>query len=310
MSGELHPLVAESLERREELPALNELGPQGAREQLRSITADPGEPPVGAVSDRTIPGPTGEIPMRVYRPEGDGPVPTVVYFHGGGWVVGDLDTHDRPCRELCRTAGAVVVSVDYRLAPEHPFPAGVEDAYAATEWVAEHAEAVGGDGRLAVAGDSAGGNLAAVVSLMARDNDEPTIGHQVLLYPVIDDDVYDSTVEFSEGYGLDGSVGAWFDECYVPSEVHRANPLLYPMKACDHAGLPPATVITAGFDPLRDQGLAYADRLAEAGLSVTQENFPDMIHGFASMLQEPFDLDAAHDAYDLIAEDLEASFSG
>jgi len=309
MSGELHPLVEESLELRQELPSLNELGPEGAREQLRAITADPGEPAVGEVTEATVPGPTGEIPVRAYLPEGEPPFPTVAYFHGGGWVVGDLDTHDRTCRTLTDAAGCLVVSVDYRLAPENPFPAAVEDVYAATEWLGEHAGEFGGDpGRLAVAGDSAGANLAAVVSLMARDLGGPDVDHQVLVYPVVDDDVYESSRENREGFGLDGQVGRWFDGCYITSEVHRANPYLYPMKACDHSGLPPATVLTAEFDPLRDEGIAYAERLAEAGVRVTQRNYEGMIHGFFSMLQEPFDLDAAHDAMDVVADDLAESF--
>jgi len=309
MSGELHPLVEESLELRQELPKLNELGPEGAREQLGAITADPGEPAVGEVTDETIPGPAGAVPVRAYRPEGEPPFPTLAYFHGGGWVVGDLDTHDRTCRTLTNAADCLVVSVDYRLAPENPFPAAVEDAYAAAEWLAENADEFGGDpGRLAVAGDSAGANLAAVVSLMARDFGGPGIDHQVLVYPVVDDEVYESSRENAEGFGLDGEVGEWFDECYVASEVHRGNPYLYPMKARDHSGLPRATVLTAEFDPLRDEGIAYAERLAEAGVRVTQRNYEGMIHGFFSMLQEPFDLDAAHDAMDLVADDLAESF--
>ena len=309
MTGELHPKVEESLALREELPQLHELGPEGAREQVRAITGDPGEPPVDEVTDETIPGPAGEIPVRAYRPGGEGALPTVAYFHGGGWVVGDLDTHDRTCRTLANATGGLVVSVDYRLAPEHPFPAAVEDAYAATEWLGEHAGEFGGDtDRLAVAGDSAGGNLAAVVSLMARDRDGPMIDHQALVYPVVDDEVYESTRENAEGYGLDSAVGEWFDECYIQSEVHRGNRYLYPMNARDHAGLPAATVLTAEFDPLRDEGTAYAERLSAAGVRVNLENYEGMIHGFFSMLEEPFDLEAAHDAMDVIADDLAESF--
>ena len=309
MSGELHPKVEESLELREELPQLHELDAEGAREQLTAITADPGEPSVGEVTDATVPGPAGDIPVRAYRPEGEPPFPTLAYFHGGGWVVGDLDTHDRTCRTLTNAAGCLVVSVDYRLAPEHPFPAAVEDAYAATEWLGGNADEFGGDpGRLVVAGDSAGGNLAAVVALMARDRDGPDLGHQALVYPVVDDEVYESSRQNAEGYGLDASVGQWFDECYVTSEVHRGNPYLYPMKSRDHSELPPATVVTAEFDPLRDEGAAYAERLEAAGVPVTHENYEGMIHGFFSMLQEPFDLDSAHDAMDLIAGGLAESF--
>jgi len=223
--------------------------------------------------------------------------------------VGDLDSHDRPCRELTNATGCLVVSVDYRLAPEHPFPAAVEDCVAATRWLGEHAGELDGDPeRLAVAGDSAGANLAAVVALEARDRGAPEVAHQALVYPVVDDEVYDSSVENAEGYGLEADVGRWFDECYVGSEVHRANPYLYPMKACDHSGLPPATVLTAEFDPLRDEGIAYAERLSSAGVRVTRRTYEGMIHGFFSMLQEPFDLDAAHDAMALIADDLETSF--
>ena len=310
-AAEPHPQVQSILDLIEEADVLPlcQYPVEEARKVAREMRSEAEGPSLAAVTDRTVPGPDGDVPVRVYLPGDDGPYPATVYFHGGGWVIGGLDSHDLLCRHLAREADSVVVSVDYRLAPEDPFPAAVEDAYAAAEWLGENADEFGGDpGRLAVAGDSAGANLAAVVALMARDVGGPGVDHQVLVYPVVDDEVYESSRENAEGFGLDGEVGRWFDECYVQSEVHRANPYLYPMKACDHSGLPPATVLTAEFDPLRDEGIAYAERLAEAGVRVNQRNYEGMIHGFFSMLQEPFDLDAAHDAMGLVADDLAESF--
>jgi acetyl esterase len=276
-------------------------------EGLRS--GEPSES-VGDVTDRTIPGPDDEIPIRVYRPDAERPHPVVVYFHGGGWVVGSLDTHDPVCRHLTNAADCAVVSVDYRLAPEHPFPAATEDAVAAVEWVADEGEELGVDSdRLAVGGDSAGGNLAAVVSLVARNRHGPAIDRQVLIYPATSaSDDWPSTRENADGYFLTRSEMEWFGDQYFESDLHARNPYAFPLQACDHGGLPPATVVTAGLDPLRDEGVAYAEALADAGVDVTHRNYEGMIHGFASMLEEP-EVDPAHDAIAAIADDLRESFA-
>ncbi len=307
MDDDLHPLVQEVLERRTSLPTVDELEPEAARAQLRDLSADPGEPQVGTVHDTSVPGPAGAIPVRVYEPPGEGPSPTLAYFHGGGWVIGDRDTHDRLCRTLTLATDRLVVSVEYRLAPEHPFPAAVEDCWTVTTWLASHADEWGGDPtRLAIAGDSAGGNLAAVVALLARDRDGPTLDRQILLYPVVDDDPdrYESYEDFGHGYGLERSEMRWFVDHYLDSHVHRRNPYALPMNACTLADLAPATVITAGFDPLRDEAAAYAERLRADGVPVTYEDVGDVHHGFAGMLQEPFDLDRARETIELIATDL------
>jgi len=306
-ADELHPQAQALLDELDsaEMEPLHELSPQRARERAAAMRSG-GGPAVGAVEDRTLDGPGGDLPVRIYRPEGDGPAPTVVHFHGGGWVVGDLDGSEQFCRHLCLAADAVVVSVDYRLAPEHPFPAAVEDAVAATEWAADCQDDLGGADRgLAVAGDSAGGNLAAVAALVARDSDGPDIDHQALVYPVVSaGDDWDSYRENGEGYFLERESMAWFEGHYFDSEFHRRNPYAFPLAACDLSGLPPATVLTAGYDPLRDEGAAYADRLAADGVAVSHHNFDDVIHGFVGMLEPPMELDRAHDAVDVLGDAL------
>lgn len=244
--------------------------------------------PVAAVEDRSLPGPAGAVPGRVYTPGGVAkPAPGIVFFHGGGWVVGDLDTHDHLCRALANGAGAVVVSVAYRLAPEAPYPAAVEDCYAATCWVAEHGAEIGVDGtRIAVAGESAGGNLAAVVALMARDRGAPRLRHQVLLCPVADCDFdTESYRDNAEGYLLTRESMRWFWGHYVPDEARRRDAHVSPLRAETLAGLVPATVVTAEFDPLRDEGEAYAARLREAGVPATCTRHDGQIHGFVGLLR-------------------------
>jgi acetyl esterase len=209
----------------------------------------------------------------------------VVYLHGGGWTIGDLQTHDEPCRALAAGTGAVVVSVDYRLAPEHPFPAAVDDAYAAACFVAGSAEDLGVDAdRLVVAGDSAGGNLAAAVSLLARDRSGPTIALQVLIYPAVDFDFdsgrWPSLEENATGYFLHLETMRWFADCYGGTGLLAGDPSAAPIRATDHAGLPPAHVSVAGFDPLRDEGLGYAEALAGAGVPVTLCRHDAQVHGY------------------------------
>jgi acetyl esterase len=237
--------------------------------------------PVAAVADRLVPGPAGELPVRVYTPEGSRPFPIVVFFHGGGWVVGTLDTYDPLCRALAAVTPAVVVSVDYRLAPEHRWPAAVEDAYAATEWASRNAAALGGaQHRLAVAGDSAGGNLAAVVALGARDRGGPAIAFQLLVYPVLD--VAGGTAswqEYADGYHLTADGMRWYWDHYLGG-ADGAAPDASPLRAAFVGGLPPALVIGAEYDILRDEGEAYAARLAEAGVDATASRHAGVVHGF------------------------------
>ena len=240
-----------------------------------------------AVEDCVALGPGGDLPVRVYTPDGEAATRAgLVYFHGGGWVAGDLETMDRVCRNLAAGAGCVVVSVDYRRAPEHRFPAAADDAYAAVAWVAANAGVLGIDAaRIAVAGDSAGGNLAAVVSQMARDRGGPHVAFQLLIYPVIDHDlVTPSYVECADGYALTRDMMAWFWDQYVPDVAGRGNPYAAPLRAASLAGLPPAVIHVAGSDPLRDEGLAYGAALQAAGVPVEVRNFDTMIHGYLQMV--------------------------
>ncbi len=238
---------------------------------------------VARVQDRLIPGPRGSVPVRVYTPDGKGPFPVIVFLHGGGWILGNLDTHDDYCRSLSNRAGAVVVSVDYRLSPENRFPAPLEDCYAALQWSAAHAAEVGGDrARLAVAGDSAGGNLSAAVALMARDKGGPKLALQVLLYPATNDASDTASAhQNASGFGLSRDAMIYFWGNYLGKPSDGENPYASPLRAKDLGGLPRALVITAQFDPLRDDGMAYAARLSRAGVPVRCTNYLDMNHGFA-----------------------------
>jgi len=248
--------------------------------------------------------------VRVYRPDGAAvPAPVVVFFHGGGWVLGSIATHDATCRGLANRTGAVYVSVDYRLAPEHPYPAAPEDCYAATCWVADHAADLGVDpGRLAVAGDSAGGNLAAVVCQMARDRSGPAIAFQLLIYPVTDLDLdrWPSMEENADGPLLTREGMDWFARHYVGTLPFTGDPYAAPIRAADLSGLPPAYVATAGHDPLRDEGAGYAEALAAAGVTVGYDNFATMIHGFVGFADV---VPAAGEARDRIAAALAAGLA-
>ena len=267
-------------------PQLHEMSVAQARELILGMVALAGEPEsIARVENRTVPGSAGEIPVRIYTPVGTAPFPVLVYFHGGGWVIGNLDTHDGICRSLANRVGCLVVSVDYRLAPEHRFPAAPEDCYAATRWLAEHAGSLGGDkGRIAVGGDSAGGNLAAVVALMARDRGGPKLAFQLLVYPATDTDFETRSYrENSEGYFLTRADMVWFWNHYAPRDEDRRNPYAAPLRAASLRGLPPALVITAEFDPLCDDGNAYAARLREDGVPVRLSQQDGLIHGFFQM---------------------------
>lgn len=243
-------------------------------------TENPDE--VGSIDDRTLLGPRGDIPVRIYTPEGVGPFPLLMYYHGGGFVIGNLETHDALCRSLCNQAECVVVAVDYRLAPEHKYPAAPEDCYAATLWAQKHAAELNGLGdRLAVAGDSAGGNMAAVVCLMARDQGAPHISHQLLLYPVTDNSFETrSYLENAEGYFLTRLMMQWFWGHYLAQEEDGQQAYASPLRAEDLSGLPSATVITAEYDPLRDEAEDYSQRLLGAGVKTELIRYSGMIHGF------------------------------
>lgn len=265
-----------------------EVSPQMMREGMKAGAIMREPTPVGKVEDRTIPGPDGnEVPVRIYWPEGAGGsagegLAGVVFFHGGGWVLGDIDTHDGQVRDLVVKSGAVFVSVDYRLAPEDPFPAGAEDCYAATVWVAEHASELGVDAsRLAVAGDSAGGNLAAVVSQMARDRSGPELRFQALVYPCCDMEPsrWPSMKENENGPFLTKEMMEWFYNHYL-GDQDRLVPYISPIRADDLSGLPAALIITAEYDPLRDEGEAYGKRLQEAGVEAEIVRVDGMFHGF------------------------------
>ena len=275
---------------RSKLPPYHEVPPAVARRlyhDTRAATSPPA-PEMGAVALELVPGPAGPLPLRVYRPAGAAKgevLPALLYFHGGGWVIGDLDTHDIVCRELANGSRCVVISVEYRLAPETQFPAAVDDCVAATRYISSHAGEFGVDPkRIAVGGDSAGGNLAAVVCIHARDAKTPVPCFQLLIYPATDQrSGHASHVKNAEGYLLTRKVMNYFRGHYLPREVDwldwRASPLL----AASLANLPPAYVITAGYDPLVDEGRAYAERLEAEGVKVKYREYPDMVHGFLLM---------------------------
>lgn len=247
----------------------------------------PPAPEVGQVEERSIDGPGGPLRLRIYTPaDGTAPRPLLVFYHGSGFVLCSLDTHDGICRNLCAGSGYVVVSVDYRLAPDAKFPAGSDDCLAATRWAATNAGALGTiPGFLVIGGDSAGGNMAAVTSLRCRDEAGPALAGQLLIYPVTDHYSvdYPSYTENAEGYGLSRPGMHWFWDHYLASPDQGANPLASPMRAPDLAGLPPALVLTAEFDPLRDEGEAYGARLAEAGVTARTVRLDGVNHGFLAL---------------------------
>ena len=239
--------------------------------------------PVDRVEDRAVPSPDGDVPVRLFAPASDEPLPVLAYFHGGGWIRGSIETHEAACREIANRARLLIVSVEYRLAPEGRFPAAAEDCFAVTRWLAAHAGKWGGDGsRLAVGGDSAGGNLAAVVSQMARDRGGPPIAFQLLVYPVVEANFETPSYrDNAEGYMLTRRDMQHYWDLYAPTAADRANPYAAPLLG-DLSGLPPALVILAEYDPLKSEGDAYAAKLREAGVPVDHTVYPGMIHGFFS----------------------------
>jgi acetyl esterase len=268
-------------------PPVEELPLEEVRSNvLARFTDTDGAPQaVRRVVNTTCPGPAGDIPLRLYYPEAEGVLPATIYFHGGGWVVCNLESHDTTCRRLANAAGCLVVSVDYRLAPEQPFPAAVDDSYAATMWVARNSASLGADaGRIAVAGDSAGGNLATVVALLSRDAGGPKLVFQLLVVPVTEYLPENASYrENGEGYFLTRNFMAWFFSHYLKREEDKRDWRAFPSLAGSLAGLPPALVLTAEYDPLRDEGEAYARQLSAAGVSVQQHRFEGTIHQFFVM---------------------------
>ncbi len=267
-------------------PAIVDLSPADARVMYRAMRPVNPDIEVGNVRNATCPGPGGNIPLRIYTPKGSGPFGVLLNFHGGGWVIGDLDTSDAVCRDICKTANVVVVSVDYRLAPEHPQPAAVDDCYAATEWVAANMEELEGNGRIAVGGESAGGNLATVVALKARSDMTVNVAFQLLAYPVVDASMsHPSYTENAEGYLLETKTMHWFWDHYCPDGRQRKHPDLSPANANDLSGMPPALILTAQFDPLRDEGNAYAKALTAAGNDAEVVCYPGLVHDFLATAQ-------------------------
>ncbi|MFC3711829.1 alpha/beta hydrolase fold domain-containing protein [Sphingoaurantiacus capsulatus] len=283
----LDPVIAAFLEASKDQPRVETLPVEQARagmaamtEQLKALG-----PQVADTSEREIDGPAGPLRVRIYRPAGDEPLPVIVFFHGGGWVLCSLDTHDNVCRGLSAGTNAIVVSVDYRLAPENRYPAAIDDCFAATQWAAANAASIGGDpAKIAAAGDSAGGNLAAAVALRARDSGGPALVGQLLVYPVTDypSDAMPSYAENGEGYGLTRPSMEFYWEQYLGESPADA-PYAAPLRASDLSGLPPAFVITAEYDVLRDEGEAYAGALKAAGTDVEVTRYAGVNHGFFSM---------------------------
>ncbi len=284
-------------------PPSSTLSVETGRVLLEDLFAVEDPAPVGDVTDLEIQGPNGPIPLRIYLPDGEGPFPLLVFFHGGGWVRGSLDAYDGLCRLL--TAEAVVVSVDYRRAPEHPFPAGFEDCYRAAEWAATHAADLQSDPeRVAIGGDSAGGNLAAAVALAARDRDGPEFAHQLLVYPSVNPPSvrwFDSYDDCATDYFLEMDSVEWYLDQYLPRPADVGNAYAFPLRARSLEDLPPATLVTAGFDPLCDEGAAYADRLQAAGTPVEHLHYEAQIHGFLSLYEH---IDTGRTAIDDVADRL------
>ncbi|OYR52558.1 alpha/beta hydrolase [Halorubrum sp. Ea8] len=306
-ADEIDPQAKAAVERQERLPLPHsrwglKLARLLTRPVMRIRNRNP--PPVGRTVDGTVPGPDGALDARLYLPDAEGPFPTVVFFHGGGFVLGSVATHDWLCRGLTRESRCAVLSVGYRLAPEHPFPAAVADAYAAVEWAADNPDSLAGTGEVAVAGDSAGGALAAVAALMAAERDGPEITYQALLYPSVGVRPGQPSLREHAGTVLDEADIEWFSDCYYDDEIHRRNPYADPTNAGDLGDVAPATVVTAGFDPLRDGGRAYAEQLVRDGVPTRYENYEAMVHGFMTLRE----VDRAEEAIATVADDLAGAF--
>jgi len=267
-------------------PSLTSLSVEDARANMKNLTSlRTSVEEVARVENLQVPGPHGDIPVRLFAASTDPGLPILVYYHGGGWVLGDLDTHDGTCRSLAKLIDGIVISVDYRLAPENKFPVALDDCYAAASWAVENAAKLGGDPRrVAVGGDSAGGNLSACVALKSRDEGKPRLVHQLLVYPVTDARFDTASYrDNAEGYFLSRSDMQWFWNHYLGSAEDGANPYASPLRSTDLRGLPSATIITAEFDPLRDEGESYGKKLKDAGVPVEVKRYDGVIHGFFSM---------------------------
>jgi acetyl esterase len=281
----VNPKIQFFLDQMNTIPlSFERLTPEAMRNSENSGLTALQKEPVERVEDRTIPLAGRDIPIRIYTPEGTAPFPALVFYHGGGWVLGSIESHDAICRELANLASCIVVSVEYRLAPEHKFPAAVEDAYESLEWIVANAADLGIDlDRIAVGGDSAGGNLATVSCLIAKERSGPRVVHQLLLYPSAGPAAeYPSMEENAEGYLLTRDMMGWFQRHYLSSPEDRHHPYLSPILSDELEGLPPATILTAQYDPLRDVGAAYAEKLLAHGVDVFYKNYSDLIHGFAN----------------------------
>lgn len=284
-NADLHPTLKKALSSPGDPNAtpVEEQTPEAARAEFDSDIAavDGPAPEVASTKDISIPSGSGDIPARLYHPDSlDDDPSLLIYFHGGGNIRGNIETHDSTCRVLADSGKVLVLSIDYRLAPENPFPAAAEDAIAAITWAVDDSANLGfSPKKLMIGGDSAGGNLAAVACLQLRDNNGPAVAAQMLIYPVIDHvNDYESTRLYSKGFMLDSM--PFYTASYLPNEEDRCNPMASPIFAEDFANLPPAFVLSAGFDPLHDEDIAYATKLREAGVRVDHVDYPDMIHGF------------------------------
>jgi acetyl esterase len=293
-------------------PPINSLPPMQAKEVFRRgrMATQPELPQVDRVKEYEATGPNGPIPVRVYRGAGTadaGPLPVHVYYHGGGWVLGDLDSHDWVCRRIANAAQCVVVSVDYRMAPEHVFPAAYDDSLAALRWTVDNAQLLRIDpSRVSVGGDSAGGNLAAAVAIAARDSGSPALKAQILVYPAVDLSMSGNYYgRFTKDLILTDETMRWFIELYVPNAAQRNDWRASPLLVQSHKGLPPALVLLAGFDPLCAEGEVYAEKLKAAGVATTVTRYPGQLHGFVSNGKL---LPKANDAIDDIAKVLTAAF--
>lgn len=320
MATELHPQAETLLHDLSDagVPPLYRQSVADARETYLDITVpqdDSASEPVDRIIETDVEGPNGAIPVRLYEPETDTGTarPALAFFHGGGWLVGDLATHDPTCRALANATGAIVMAVEYRRAPEARFPAALEDCYAATNWLATGPSVDTEPGleidseRIAVGGDSAGGTLAAGVTLLARDRDGPDLRHQLLVYPAMNHGFEtESYTENANGYFITRDDMKRFWDAYLETDLDGVHPYASPLRAGTLDGVPSATVLTCGFDPLRDEGRAYADRL-EAVVDVNRIEYDDMIHGFLTMLADP-EWDRAREAIDILAEDLRTAF--
>lgn len=305
------PQIQKLIDARARLPAIETLSITDAR-ALMAARDLPGlrKPAVASVAELEMAGPGAALTLRVYTPAGSGPFPLLVFFHGGGFILCSLDTHDGMCRNLCAGAACVVVSVDYRLAPEHKFPAGPDDCLAATRWVGANTDKLNGDAqRIMVGGDSAGGNFAAVTALRVRDEGGPALCGQLLIYPVtaFHDAQMPSMSENAQGYGLTQAAMIWYWNQYVRDAADGTHPYAAPLRAPSLLGLPPALVLTAEFDPLRDEGEAYAAALARAGVMVTAKRWHGVNHGFVFF---PGIVDQATAALDEACRWMRAAFAG